>query len=74
MVFPIENEALLRAGFLLKLGQDFKLKSSTPITPMPENAMRPTAILWQNLDVSHILTKIVMIGGRADRNNLVYDL
>ena len=35
----------------MKFDAKLKLKSSTKIKPMPENAMRPTAILWRNSDI-----------------------
>ena len=48
LAFPIENEALLKQGYKLKFGKDYKLQESIKIEAMPENAMRPTAVLWRS--------------------------
>ena len=45
----------------MKFDSKLKLKSSTKIKPMPENAMRPTAILWRNTDIKKN-PKLLMIG------------
>ena len=73
LAFPITNEALLKQGYMLKFGSDYRLKSSTPIEPMAENAMRPTAVLWRHPD-SRRGPQLLMIGGRADRNSQIYDI
>ena len=73
LAFPIENEALLKQGYRLQFGNDYKLKSSTKIEPMAENAMRPTAILWRHPEANKGV-QLLMIGGRADRNSQIYDV
>jgi len=67
LAFPIENEALLKQGYRLKFGSDYKLKESKPIAAMNENAMRPSAVLWRHKD-ARLGPKLMMIGGRADRH------
>ena len=74
LAFPMKNEALLKNGFLLAFGTNFKLKSSKPIAPMPDDAMRPTAVLWKNPNDENKGVKLLMIGGRVDRNSQMYDL
>ena len=73
LAFPIENEALLKQGYKLTFGTDWKLKSSDAIAPMQENAMRPTAVLWRNKEANKG-SALFMIGGRADRNSQKYDV
>ena len=73
LAFPIENEALLKQGYMLKFGNDYKLKTSEKIEPMSENAMRPTAVLWRRPDANKG-PQLLMIGGRADRNSQLYDI
>ena len=57
----------------MKFDSKLKLKSSTKIKPMPENAMRPTAILWRNTDIKKN-PKLLMIGGAAHRSCFMYDI
>ena len=71
LAFPIENEALINQGFLLKFGAGNRFLSSTKIAPMAENAMRPTAVMHMDRLGKK---KLLMIGGRADRNSMMYDL
>ena len=73
LAFPIENEALLKQGYLMKFNSKLKLQSSTKIQPMPENSMRPTAILWNSSDLKKN-PKLLMIGGNAHRASSLYDI
>ena len=39
---------------------------------MPDNTMRPTAVLWRPGDERG--PQLLMIGGRSDRNSQIYDV
>lgn len=73
LAFPIENEALLKQGYKLTFGTDWKFKESAKIAAMHENAMRPTAVLVRPKE-SNKGPQLFMIGGRADRNSQRYDV
>ena len=42
------------------------------MAPMPDNTMRPTAVLWRPGDERG--PQLLMIGGRSDRNSQIYDV
>ena len=73
LAFPIENEALLKQGYKLTFGTDWKFKESLKIAAMHENAMRPTAVLVRPKE-SNKGPQLFMIGGRADRCSQRYDV
>ena len=43
--FELEQEAILKKGYLVKFDDNWKFKSSEPMPELAENTMRPTACL-----------------------------
>jgi len=64
-VWPIAQEAFLKQGYHLKFDDKGKFLSSTPIAPMPEDYMRPTAVTVNNR-TKESGTEIFMIGGHKE--------
>jgi len=69
IAFPIEHEAILKDGFIVKFNASWGFESSTKIAPLGENTMRPTGcLLGGGKD-----RKLLMLGGRQDRSSQMYD-
>jgi hypothetical protein len=61
VVFPIEQEAILKKGFVLKFNSKWKFQESTALPMLGENTMRPTAVVLHNKDEGK---RLFMLGGR----------
>lgn len=68
--FPLEQEAILKKGFLVTFDTHWKFKSSTPLPDLADNTMRPTAVLLNA--PAHIGRSLLMLGGRQDRCSQIY--
>ena len=68
--FPLEQEAILRKGFLVKFDHNWKFVASKPLPDLGENTMRPTACLLNQNDLAK--KRLLMLGGRQDRSSQVY--
>jgi hypothetical protein len=61
--WPMENEAMLKVGHRVEFDINFQLKESTPLPPLADQTMRPTAVLWTKKGEKQIM----MLGGQKDR-------
>ena len=69
IAFPIEHEAILTEGFIVKFDNNWKFLSSEKMTNLGENTMRPTACVIHQGNAK----KLLMLGGRQDRSSQLYD-
>jgi hypothetical protein len=60
--FPLEQEAILKKGFVVTFDTRWKFKSSEPLPDLADNTMRPTAVLLKA--PAHIGRSLLMLGGR----------
>ena len=66
--FELEQEAILKKGFLVTFDNKWQFKSSVPLPLLGENTMRPTACLLGGPQGKRLL----MLGGRQDRSSQMY--
>lgn len=70
-VFPIEQEAILKKSYIVKFDSKHRFKSSTPMAPLGENTMRPTAVVLNSASEGQ---RILLVGGRQDRSSQCYSV
>ena len=68
--FPLEQEAILKKGFLVSFDHKWKYQESKPLPDLDENTMRPTACLLHANDRTK--KSLLMLGGRQDRSSQIY--
>ena len=67
--FPIEQEAILKKGFLLTFDSKWRFKSSEPLPDLGPDTMRPTAVV---LNSTVHGKRLLFVGGRQDRSSQCY--
>ena len=60
--FPLEQEAILKKGFLVTFDSSWKFLNSEPLPELDENTMRPTACLLNG--PGNAGRRLLMLGGR----------
>jgi len=68
-VFPIEQEAILKKGFIVTFDSKWRFKSSEAMPELGPETMRPTAVILNSTVHGQ---RLLLVGGRQDRSSQCY--